>query len=138
MASYFGKLAQKGTPVRYLRWGAVLVALGFIGLTLPGAEALYFSHFFPSILLLGFGMALFVSPLTSFALNVDFKENGLASGINNMIARFSGMLAVGILGGIMDPTFSSLESFKTIAWLMAVSTAFGTACLWYFVSEKHG
>lgn len=135
-ASFFGKLAQKGNAILYLRWGAVLVALGFTGLTLPGADAQYFSHFFPSILLLGFGMALFVSPITSFALDVGSKENGLASGINNMIARFSGMLAVGILGGIMAPSHSSLETFQTTAWIMAVSAVLGTLCLWAFIRSN--
>lgn len=135
-ASIFGKLSQKGNPVRYLRWGSLIVTLGFIGLILPGAEAAYLTHFFPSILLLGFGMALFVSPITSFALSVSPQENGLASGINNMIARFSGMLAVGILGGIMNPNNSSLEAFQTVAWLMAVSAVLGTLCLWAFIRSN--
>lgn len=135
-ASTLGKYAQKGREVLMLRAGAIMTALAFLGLLIPGEEANYFSHFFPSILLLGMGMAFFVSPLTSFALSVSAENSGLASGINNLIARFSGIMAVVILGGVFTLMEEGVSRFRLCVLIMALSTLLGVAFLWKYIPKK--
>ena len=136
-ASHLGKYAQKGNKaIQMLRTGAIMTSIAFFVLLLPGSEAGYFSHFFPAILLLGIGMALFVSPLTSFALKVSSSEGGLASGINNLIARFSGIMSVVILGGIFGIYEEGVERFRLCVLLMAVSATIGVIFLWRLIPKK--
>ena len=64
--------------------------------------------FFPAIIVLGFGMAVTVVPLTTVVMNsVDQERAGTASGINNAVARVAGVLAIAVVGIVMVSAFSS-------------------------------
>lgn len=135
-ASWFGKLSQKKWGDKSLKLGAFLASIGFAGLVLSGENALYFSHLFPFIVLLGLGMALFVAPITSTALEVEPKESGLASGLNNLIARFSGLLAIGIIGGVFSMVEDQLLRFRVSAIIMASSALLATIFLVVLVRKN--
>jgi hypothetical protein len=56
----------------------------------------------------GFGMALVITPLTTVALgSVKGEHSGLASGVNNAVARVAGLLAVAVLGVFVYGIFSA-------------------------------
>jgi EmrB/QacA subfamily drug resistance transporter len=84
--------------------GPILTGLGFIGYTLIGQTAGssdYFITFFPVMVLGGIGMGITVVPLTTIVMNCVSQENaGIASGVNNSVSRFAGVLALAVVGAI--------------------------------------
>lgn len=80
-----------------------LAMLAFIDLR----QQSYWVGVFPSMLLLGAGMAITVPPLTSTVMGAAGKAHaGIASGVNNAVARVAGLLAVAALGAVFFDDFS--------------------------------
>jgi EmrB/QacA subfamily drug resistance transporter len=88
---------------------SLAVAVGLLLFALPGADhGSYWISFFPAMVVQGFGMALAITPMTTAALgSVEGEHSGMASGVNNAVARVAGLLAVAVLGAFIYAAFSA-------------------------------
>jgi len=102
-----GLVARYGARVPLIS-GPLIVAFGFALFALPSVGQSYWKTFFPAVMVLGFGMAVTVAPLTTVVMNSVRQERvGAASGINNAVARVAGVLAIAVLGIVMVKVFNS-------------------------------
>jgi EmrB/QacA subfamily drug resistance transporter len=108
LSRWSGGLVARYGPRLPLAIGPLIVGLGFVLFAVPAVGGSYWKSFFPAVVVLGFGMAVTVAPLTTVVMNsVDEDRVGTASGINNAVARIAGVLAIAILGIVMVDAFSS-------------------------------
>jgi EmrB/QacA subfamily drug resistance transporter len=97
-SSRAGALATRIGPRLQLIGGPVVAAAGMLLLSRIGEDATYFGDVLPGVLLFGAGMTLLVAPLTATVLAAaDDEEAGIASGVNNAVARAAGLLFVAAL-----------------------------------------
>ena len=93
-----GRLASRIGPRLPMTLGPLLVAAGFALFTRIGPGASYLADILPASLVYGLGLVLTVAPLTSTVLAAAPAEHaGIASAVNNDVARTAGLLAVAVL-----------------------------------------
>lgn len=108
-----GGLVGRIGPRTPLLLGSIIAGIGFLAYALPGSGGSYWTTFFPAAMVLGIGGALFVAPLTTTVMDsVPVEHSGLASGVNNAVARTAGLLGVALLGLIVTAMSSLLAGFR--------------------------
>src|SRR5829696_7334038 len=98
----FGALADRHGPRWLMTVGPLLVAGGFFALLRLDASTSYLSDLVPALLVYSLGLAVTVSPLTATVLaDADEHDAGIASAVNNAIARTAGLLATAAVGAVL-------------------------------------
>ncbi len=104
----WGKLASGTGPRLPMTVGPIVGGIGLLLLLRVGASADYVTDVLPAILVFGLGLSATVAPLTATVLDsVEERHVGIASGVNNGIARVAGLLAIAVLGAVISAYFGS-------------------------------
>jgi EmrB/QacA subfamily drug resistance transporter len=106
LSRWAGGLVARYGPKRPLVIGPVVTAVGYLLFLLPGVGGNYWINFFPPVIVLGLGMAITVAPLTTTVMNsISQNRAGIASGVNNAVARTASLVAVAVFGVVMLQVF---------------------------------
>jgi len=90
-----GALAQRIGPRWLMAAGTAICAGGVLLMTRIGVRASYLTDVLPAVIVFGLGLTMTVAPLTATVLaSADVRHAGVASGVNNAVARAAGLLAV--------------------------------------------
>src|SRR5438128_3237417 len=122
LSRWAGGLVESYGPKIPLVVGPVIAAFGYALFMLPGVNAGYWRNFFLPVVVLGTGMAVSVAPLTTTVMNsVTQNRVGIASGVNNAVARGAGLLAIAALGILMLHAFNHALDQRLSAWKLPPS-----------------
>jgi MFS family permease len=123
-----GRAAERVGPRPLMVGGSLLAAFGMLLFTRVQPGANYATSVLPAAVVFGAGLGCFVAPLTSVALGALGEERaGLASGVNNAVARLAGLLAVaGLplaagLGGVHQLAGAAVSSGFTRAMIICAA-----------------
>ncbi|WP_242910233.1 MFS transporter [Actinomadura terrae] len=111
-----GALAQKIGPRIPMTVGLLVAATGMVLVGRIGAGASYVTDVLPPVIVFGLGLSAVVAPLTSTVLaSADERHAGVASGVNNAVARAAGLLAVAAippLAGLTGAAYTDPGKFS--------------------------
>jgi EmrB/QacA subfamily drug resistance transporter len=115
LSSRSGALAQRVGPRWPMTIGLLVAATGILLMTRIGPGSSYVEDVLPAATLLGLGMSFVVAPLTATVLaTADPRRAGIASGVNNAVARAAQLLSVAglpLLVGLSDVDYQSPAAF---------------------------
>lgn len=108
LSKRMGAWADRIGPRPFMTVGPLLAAGGLALLLRLGPDADYLTEVLPGVAVFGLGLSATVAPLTAAVLGgVDERHAGVASGVNNAVARVAGLLAVAALGAVVSSQFAS-------------------------------
>ncbi len=108
LAKRFGALADRHGPRFFMGCGPLVGAAGLALLARMPADVDYVVDVLPGLLIFSLGLSITVAPLTATVLaDADEQNAGIASGVNNAIARVASLVAIAGVGAIVAAAFTS-------------------------------
>ena len=114
-----GTLAGKWGPRMFMTVGPIIMGLGALLLLTVTPEFSYWTQVLPSVLVFSLGLTITVAPLTSAILGaIEPERSGIASAVNNAVARIAGLVVIAMLAGILGGSLD-LDGFHRAAIVTA-------------------
>ena len=128
-----GQLSARIGPRLQMSLGPVLVGAGLALLARATDPGNYLTQVFPAVMVFAVGLAVTVAPLTATAMNAAPAEHsGIASAVNNTVARAAGLFAVAVLplaAGLTGAAALSpaelADGFRTAVYIAGAASAAG-------------
>jgi EmrB/QacA subfamily drug resistance transporter len=125
LSARFGALAQRIGPRLPMAIGPVICCAGLVVIARMPAHMTYIRDVLPAVTVFGLGLAVFVAPLTATVLGaVPSSRAGIASGVNNAVARAASLIAVAaipVIVGLTGDTYTEparfLVAFREAIWI---------------------
>jgi EmrB/QacA subfamily drug resistance transporter len=141
LSARMGAVGQRIGPRLPMTIGPLLCAVAVAFMTRIDQDTSYAVDVLPPVILFGLGLSITVAPLTATVLAaVSDRHAGLASGVNNAVARVAGLLAIAVLpllAGLSGEAYSNANllepAFRTAMWWCAGLLAVGGVLAWLFV-----
>jgi len=113
----FGALADRFGPHLFMGLGPLLAAGGLLLFLRLGIRVDYMSDVLPALLVFALGLSMTVAPLTAAVLaGVEEHRAGIASAVNNAIARVAGLVAIAVIGAVVAAQFSGALDGRLAGW----------------------
>jgi EmrB/QacA subfamily drug resistance transporter len=107
LAPRFGELADRLGPRRFLVGGSALIGAGIGLLLLVSSRGEVWAAGVPGLAVFSLGLAMFVAPITATAIGyAPMDLAGVASGVNQTVARVGGLVAVAVIGLVVTVVFN--------------------------------
>jgi hypothetical protein len=104
----FGGMADRHGPRLFMGAGPLVCAAGLLMFQRIGVRPDYLTDVFPPLLLFALGLSMTVAPLTAAVLaDAAGGDAGIASGVNNAIARVAGLMGTAAVGAAVASSFAS-------------------------------
>jgi len=108
----FGALSGRYGPRMFMTVGPIVAGIGFLLMLRVTNPIHYWSQLFPGILFFALGLSTTVAPLTAAVLgDIAAARAGIASAVNNAVARVAGLLTVAFVGVIVGANLD-LQGFR--------------------------
>jgi EmrB/QacA subfamily drug resistance transporter len=106
LAPRFGRLADRDGPRRYLTLAPIVMAVGFLLLTVIRSTNPLVP--LPGVIVMSIGLAMLVAPITATALRAaPDRFAGLAAGVNTTVSRLGGLIATPLVGVVITLVFAN-------------------------------
>jgi EmrB/QacA subfamily drug resistance transporter len=104
----FGALADRHGPRLFMGVGPLVAAAGLALFLRLDADVDYAADLLPGLLVFAVGLSMTVAPLTATVLaDADERNAGVASGVNNAIARVAALVAIAGVGALVAASYGS-------------------------------
>jgi EmrB/QacA subfamily drug resistance transporter len=107
LSGRFGALADRIGPRLLMGGGPLVAGAGLLLLEMVDQNPNYLTEMLPGVVLFGLGLSITVAPLTATVLAAGKEHAGVASGVNNAVARVAGLIAIAVVGALVSAQFTS-------------------------------
>jgi len=123
-----GRLSIRFGPRVFMGVGPLVAGASLLWLTQMDAHFSYWMELLPVLFGFSVGLSMIVAPLTATVLaDATERDAGIASGVNNAIARVAGLLGIAVVGAVIAGTSNTLDlaGYHTAMEITAVLVAAG-------------
>jgi MFS family permease len=105
-----GRMSMRYGPRWFMGLGPIVGGVAIFGVARLGSDFSYWYELLPALIIFSIGLSMTVAPLTATVLaDADETDAGIASGVNNAVARVAGLLGIAVVGAAIAGPSNQLD-----------------------------